>query len=214
MAIPLGTENKRQVYLLASLFVLILCIGGWEVHGNSSSSAASARRVTVPQAAAQHTSMAVITRTASISSAVAGPEARKLGATGPIATLNFDKLAQSEQVEYEGAGRNIFSEDSVPIKIETPIKSPHIDPSVVIAPAIPPPPPPPPPPAINLKYFGYSQAKDKPVQALLVHGDDMFIAHSGEIVDHRYRVGAILPGSVEVTDLSYNNTQRLPLKAN
>jgi hypothetical protein len=208
MAIRLGTENKRHIYLLTALSVLIACIGGWEILGNSSTSAARTSRVQVQQVSAQQRSG---TRTAATSSAVAGPEAQKLSANDPKPTLNFGKVAQSERVEYAGAGRNIFSEESAPIKIETPVKSAHNDPSVVIAaaPALPPPPPP-----IDLKYFGYAQAKDKPVQAIFVHGDDMFIARSGEIVDHRYKVGAILPGSVQVTDLGYNNTQRLPLKAN
>ena len=217
MAMRLGTENKRQVYILIALAVVIVCVSGYEIKDIFFSSAPTparpvpaASRPSGPQAAPVSGSA-----TAAIPTTFSGPEAQKISNADIDPALHLDKLALSEQVEYMGNGRNIFSAQSAPARIESPVAGARPgqpgQPAVKAGPVVPEKPK---PPAIDLKYFGYTQAKDKSIQAFLSRGDDIFIARSGEIVEHRYKVGAILPGSVQVTDLSYNNTQLLYYQPN
>jgi hypothetical protein len=204
MAMALGTENKRQVVLVIVLFAFIFAFGGWQVYQNFFSTPTPTPRpvTTVPVATGLHS-------TTPGASTASGPDALKVGNANLDPTIHFDKLESSEQVEYSGVGRNIFSAESIPVAIEHPLKSARNLPPAPVVPQGPPQ-----PPIIDLKYFGYTQARDKTFQAFFVHGEDIFMARTGEIVDHRYKVGAILPGSVQVTDLSYNNTQTLPVTAN
>lgn len=192
MAMQLGTENKRQVILVIVLFSFLILYGGYELY----------RTLSAPSAPTRAAAAAPVS-----ANAPNAPEAQKLSNAGIDPTLHFDKLAQSEDVQYEGTGRNIFSAESAPVKIEAPIKSARITPTVTV------PQGPPQPPAIDLKYFGYTQTPDRSLQAFFTHGDDIFMARTGEIVDHRYRVGTINRNNVQITDMAYNNTQTLPLSA-
>ena len=206
MAMPIKAESKRQAYLLAALSFLIVCIGGYELHGYFAAPTASAHPVAVRPVVALRTS----TQGRGTSTSAA-PQARKLSIARLDPALHFGKLALSERVEYEGAGRNIFSAESAQPEIETPLKSARNDEPVVVPPQVPLAPE---PPAIDLKYLGYGQTEDKSIRAYFLHGEDIFEGRSGGIVDNRYKVGSIMPASVQVTDLGNNNTQTLSLKTN
>ena len=201
-----GAEDRRKVIILIVLLAIVVPVGIWELRGYFSMPS-TPRPV---QSAAPHQAP-----TAAAGSATAddpeGPEAEKINTIDP--TLHLAKLEQSEDVDYHGTGRNIFSPESVPVHIERPIISPRPVPQPVQVQL---PPPVPQAPPIDLKYFGYSEDKANrgSIKAFLVHGEDIFMARSGEVIDHRYKVGTISPGSVQVTDLSYNNTQTLTISAN
>ncbi len=205
MALALGLENKRNVVLVVVLFAIL--IGGVYYVFFSGPPA-------TPPAQAQPAQTALAAPAAVSSNAPdAAPAAQKLSNAGIDPALHFDKLASSEDVRYSGTGRNIFSAESAPIAIPQPLApgrpgSPGSVAQTPPAPFVPKPPP------IDLKYFGYEQQKDKTYRAFFMRGDDVFIARSGEIVNHRYKIGSIHPQTVEVTDLGYNNTQMLPISSN
>ena len=201
MAMRLGTENKRQVAVAVVLFAFIAIYGGYQAYKTFIAPDTTIR--TNPVSAVRTPPPG-----GTGSSAQTGVEAERLSNAGIDPALHFEKLAQSENVHYAGTGRNIFSAESVPV-IEAPLKSARItrQPSVNVPPSAPQ------PPSIDLKYFGYSQTPDKSLQAFFTHGEDIFMAKTGEIVNHRYRVGTINPNNVQITDLAYNNTQTIPLTA-
>lgn len=197
----MGTEDKRKVYIFVALLAVILSLAAWEIYSQFATPSVATARPATPAA------RTVVSSAPNSAGSAAGPEAQHLTNAGIDPTLHLAKLAQSEDVEYHGAGRNIFSADSAPVNIPKPIKSPRLNAGVTVAQ----PQGPPAPPPIDLKYFGYEQSADKTIQAFLVHGDDIFMAKPGEVVDHRYKVGAVTPTSIQITDLAYNNTQNLPI---
>jgi hypothetical protein len=149
-----------------------------------------------------------------------GNAARSIGNTSAALdpTLHMDAMLVTESVSYTGSGRNIFAAPGTqaeePTHIATPIASvrPHgPDRPVVITPSGPPPPPP-----IPLKFFGVVTRPDGscPCKALLVHDPDVFIASSGDIVQHKYRIVQVDRKSLQVEDMTNNNRQTLPLQTN
>jgi hypothetical protein len=216
MAMRLGIETKKQAYQAFGLIALILCAGGYEIYHIFF--ADSPHPVVSPQpanSAVTKPSKSQDAHSTATNPADAGQQAQKISTIDMDPALHLEVLARSEAIEYQGTGRNIFSAESAPAPIEKLVAGPRpnlpgqpgvsIQQPVVARPTA---------PAIDLKYFGYTQARDKSLQAFFIRGDDIFVARNGEIVDHRYKVDVIQPNSVQVTDLGYNNTQTLQLQGN
>lgn len=209
MALKVGTEDKKKVIAVVVLMCVAVGVGIYEFAGGPSTPPPAPVR---PPVTVRQVPQAVSGSNRAANGKTAGPEAKKLPPSGLDPSLHPEKLALSESIEYAGGGRNIFSADSAPVRVETAMAAAR--PTGPQVPVVQSPPPPPQAPAIDLHYFGYSAGKDGKRQAFLLHGDDIFEAAAGEIVNHRYKVVTVDTHSVQVTDLSYNNTQTLPLQAN
>jgi hypothetical protein len=143
-----------------------------------------------------------------------GAAAKKLGTTSAQLdpTLRMGPMLVTESLVYSGSGRNIFSANSAPVDIPKPVAA--VRPVKAAPPGPPPPPPgPPPPPPIDLKFFGTATAANGTRRAFLLHGEDVFLASDGDIVQRRYKVVTISANSVLVEDMTNNNKQSLPLLA-
>ena len=198
-----GIENKRNLIILAVLAVVLIGAAVYFVRGVFGGSPSPAP---APATSSSGPSTPENAGTQTAATDANGHAAKKMPPLEKLdPTLHPEVMAGAESLEYSGKGRNIFSTSSAPVAIPQP-KGP-------VRPQ--PPPPviaqgPPPPPAIDLKFFGYS-ANNGAKKAFLLHGDDVFIANEGDVVDHHYKVVKISPLSIQVTDLLYNNTQTLPL---
>jgi hypothetical protein len=208
MAIKVGTEDKKKVYLatgLGAVMLILLLRFLWQTFGPSPAPApgpAPTTVVTAPRPASENETVQENTTAA----AYARPASKVGGLAALDPTLHPEVMRQAESLAYTGSGRNIFSQFSAPPAIPKPIapvRQAHVDTG---------PPPPPPPPPINLGFYGYAAEKTGQKQVFLLHGDDIFIASEGDVVDRRYRVVKIGTASVQVEDIPYHNTQTLPLR--
>ena len=142
-----------------------------------------------------------------------GSAAKNLGTTSAQLdpTLRMAAMLVTESLVYSGGGRNIFSSSSVPVDIPKPVAPVR---TAKVVPGPPPPPPgPPPPPPIDLKFFGTATGADGARRAFLLHGDDVFLASDGDIVQRRYKVVTVSVNSIVVEDMANNNRQTLPLQS-
>jgi hypothetical protein len=129
-------------------------------------------------------------------------------------TLHMEPMLVAESLVYSGSGRNIFSATSAPAEVNIPKPVAPVRTAAVMLPVYTAPPGPPPPPPIDLKFFGTATRPDGSREAFLLHGDDVFLAAPGSIVQRRYKIGAISANTVEVEDLTNSNKQSLPLQKN
>ena len=188
----IGSEDKKKLIVAGLLGVLAVGLVGYNFVGGGS----DAPTPPIPTA-----TTAVRT--------TPNPVAR-VSRTATDPSLHLEGMELTEQVLYTGSGRNIFAATStplVPVVIPKPITSPRIQ---IVTPAQGYSGPPPLPP-IELRFFGTATRADGTRQAFFLKGDDVFLASQGDVVSRRYKVGGIGATSVEITDLTNNNTQRLPL---
>lgn len=207
MALKVGAEDKKKVAIAIALAAVVVILLVWWVL--PSFEASSAAPEPPPPSISQNPTPQTAARPAQ-------PEAQTTGAheaqmiSGSMArldpTLHPEWMAAAESLDYAGKGRNIFSMASAPVDIPKPV--------IPVRVADQPPPGPPPPPPIDLKFFGYEAHSGGDRKAFLLHGDDVFIAAVGDIVDHRYKIMQIAPLSIQVEDIPFNNTQTLPLVQN
>ena len=213
-----GSEDRKKFYAVCAFAVVAILYLYIQFFRDSSPTAAPPPPpviVTVPPSSGVAPAAAASAANASPT----GPIAKLVGTTSAALdpTLHPEAMLVTESVVYSGSGRNIFSAVSAPpVVIPQPVTTPRPIPAP--APPLPCPPncpPPPPPPPIDLKFCGYFESPITGAKrAILLHGEDQFLASPGDVVMRRYRILNISSQSVQVEDIPNSNKQNLPLLAN
>ncbi|MGB8771612.1 MAG: hypothetical protein WCC92_18515 [Candidatus Korobacteraceae bacterium] len=193
-----GTENRTKtiiaaVLLIVAVFLVVRAFSGGDEEPSPAPTPAATLRPLPDSATGQPAS-----------------GARKIARRPPALlaqtldpTLRFDLLKSSEDVTYNGTGRDIFRSQPDEPPIPKPLP-PDKQPNAVQTP--------PPPPPIPLKFYGFASRKDGNKRIFLSKGEDIFVAKEGDIVDRRYKIVHIGPNSVEIQDVLTNYPpQTLPL---
>jgi hypothetical protein len=182
-----GTGNKTEVRVAIVLVIVAVLTVTWALMPSGTPASAPAPVAATPQ-----------------KTSATGQAAQASESLDP--RLHLDWLANSENVKYEGKGTNIFRSAAETIDIPK-VKVPPLTRQQQLAKANIPPPPPP----ITLKFFGISNSRGERPKAFLSQGDDVWIAHEGDVVDRHYKIVRISPTAVEVEDLLNNNRQSIQL---
>jgi hypothetical protein len=229
-----GTENRNKTILLGVLGTCALLGAGYTLYDTFGGSSPTPPSAVAPVAKTMNANNAALNEPAPVTVArssdtragatpagnAPGVAATKIASTSTSLdpTLDPSAMLRTEHLVYAGSGRNIFSAIYVPVgaaKIPDATHPPRPkDPGPLVH-VDPPKPPTCPPqcPPINLKFFG-TATRGNVRQAFLLQGDDVFLASPGDIVARRYRIVSIAPNSLQVEDMTNNNTQTLPLQSN
>lgn len=185
----LGTEDRKKTYIAGALFVLAVLAVFYEFWPSSSE----------PTVAAPPP---VASSTPASGAAKGKRPAQVFSKFDP--TLRTDLLKGSEEIAYQGSGRDIFhaQAEPKPSDVGKVIQTPLTGKSG--------PPVPPPNPPIPLKFYGFASSNNKK-QIFLAQGEDIFVAREGDIVKGRYKVVHVNPNNVEIQDVLSNYSQQIPL---
>jgi hypothetical protein len=213
-----GSEDRKKFYAVCAFVVVAAVYLYIQFFRDSSPPAASPPTPVIVTVPASSTAVSAATASAA-NAAPIGPAAKLVGTTAAALdpTLHPEAMLVTESVAYSGSGRNIFSAVSAPpVVITKPITPAR--PIITPPPPLPCPPncpPPPPPPPIDLKFCGYFESPTTGAKrAILLHGEDQFLASIGDVVMRRYRILNISSQAVQVEDIPNSNKQNLPLLMN
>ncbi len=219
-----GAENRKKTITLGVLGAALVCgvlynlfawFGGPSTPPPSVAPLSSTPAAPVSTRTSANGTASPANRGSSLG--IAGVAAQKLATSSASLDPTLDQAAmlRTESLVYSGSGRNIFSATYTAPLAAIPTNVPPPRPSsrpTITLPSVPTGPPPPPP--IPLKFFGTAQRAHGVKQAFLLSGDDVYLASPGDIVARRFKVGAISSFGIQITDLTSNNTQTLPLLQN
>jgi len=206
----LGAENRNTV-IIATVLAAVALFMVWRTFFSASGPVVAGATPATAQPAASANAGTPARRIVRDRRRPGTTQGQPSGTASLDPRLRLDLLKGAEEIQYKGAGRNIFRAEAE-VVIPPPVKNP-----VIVKNPEPPqptgPPPPPPPPPINLKFFGLLNRPCEPRQAFLLQNDDVFVAKEGDVVNRRYKVVKINNNSVEIEDLLGNNKQTIPLTA-
>jgi len=236
MNMKLGAENKKAVYLLAFLGV-ILAYGLYSNFApDSSSTPATAGKTAVtpapPIIGTPDTDDNVPARVPGRANANTEfhPVLRSKHKEEQIdpmkvdPSLRLDLLAKLQDESAPSASRNLFQIGQAPVKADDKPKGP--EPKILVAkntmfnfppplpePAPPPPPPPPPqPPPITVKYYGFATPSvSGHKRGFFMDGENILIKAEGDTLTGHYRVVRLNPTSVVVEDTDSKRQQTLQM---